>query len=30
MCGELVAEAMLGRDDPLLELFTPARLLVSR
>ena len=29
MCGELVAAAMLGQDDPLLELFTPARLLVS-
>jgi gamma-glutamylputrescine oxidase len=27
MCGELVAGAMLGRDDPLLELFSPARLL---
>jgi gamma-glutamylputrescine oxidase len=29
MCGELVASAMLGREDPLLELFSPARLLVS-
>jgi gamma-glutamylputrescine oxidase len=29
MCGELVASAMLGEDDPLLELFSPARLLVS-
>lgn len=27
MCGELVAGALLGRDDPLLELFSPARLL---
>jgi gamma-glutamylputrescine oxidase len=27
LCGELVAAAMLGRDDPLLELFSPARLL---
>ena len=27
MCGELVASAMLGGDDPLLELFSPARLL---
>jgi hypothetical protein len=27
MCGELVAAAILGRDDSLLELFTPARLL---
>jgi gamma-glutamylputrescine oxidase len=27
MCGELVAAAMLGREDPLLELFSPARLL---
>jgi glycine/D-amino acid oxidase-like deaminating enzyme len=27
MCGELVAGAILGRDDPLLELFSPARLL---
>ena len=26
LCGELVANAILGRDDPLLELFTPARL----
>jgi gamma-glutamylputrescine oxidase len=29
MCGELVAAAMLGQEEPLLELFTPARLLVS-
>jgi gamma-glutamylputrescine oxidase len=29
MCGELVASAILGADDPLLELFSPARLLVS-
>jgi gamma-glutamylputrescine oxidase len=29
MCGELVGNAVLGRDDPLLELFSPARLLVS-
>jgi glycine/D-amino acid oxidase-like deaminating enzyme len=29
MCGELVAGAVLGQEDPLLELFTPARLLVS-
>jgi gamma-glutamylputrescine oxidase len=29
MCGELVAAAMLGEDDALLELFSPARLLVS-
>jgi len=29
MCGELVASAMLGEDDALLELFAPARLLVS-
>jgi gamma-glutamylputrescine oxidase len=29
MCGELVAAAMLGSDDVLLELFSPARLLVS-
>jgi gamma-glutamylputrescine oxidase len=29
MCGELVAGAVLGQDDPLLELFAPARLLVS-
>ena len=28
MCGELVAAAMLGESDDLLELFTPARLLV--
>jgi glycine/D-amino acid oxidase-like deaminating enzyme len=27
MCGELVATAMLGEADPLLELFEPARLL---
>ena len=26
LCGELVAAAMLGHDDPLLELFAPARL----
>jgi gamma-glutamylputrescine oxidase len=26
LCGELVADALLGRDDPLLELFAPARL----
>jgi len=29
MCGELIAGAVLGREDPLLELFSPARLLVS-
>jgi gamma-glutamylputrescine oxidase len=30
LCGELVAAAILGRDDdPLLELFTPSRLLVG-
>jgi glycine/D-amino acid oxidase-like deaminating enzyme len=29
MCGELVASALLGEDDALLELFAPARLLVS-
>ncbi|MBA3736803.1 MAG: FAD-binding oxidoreductase [Actinobacteria bacterium] len=29
MCGELVASAVLGREDSMLELFTPARLLVS-
>jgi gamma-glutamylputrescine oxidase len=29
MCGELVASALLGEDDDLLELFSPARLLVS-
>ena len=29
MCGELVAAAMLGEEDALLELFSPARLLVS-
>ena len=28
LCGELVAEAILGDPDPLLELFDPARLLV--
>jgi hypothetical protein len=27
MCGELVATAITGGDDPLLELFSPARLL---
>jgi gamma-glutamylputrescine oxidase len=27
LCGRLVAEAILGSDDPLLELFDPARLL---
>jgi gamma-glutamylputrescine oxidase len=27
LCGELVASALLGHDDPLLELFLPARLL---
>jgi gamma-glutamylputrescine oxidase len=27
MCGELVAAAILGGDDPLLELFAPSRLL---
>jgi glycine/D-amino acid oxidase-like deaminating enzyme len=27
MCGELVAAAITGGDDPLLELFSPARLL---
>jgi len=27
MCGRLVADAILGRSDPLLELFEPARLL---
>jgi gamma-glutamylputrescine oxidase len=26
LCGELVASALLGRDDPLLQLFSPARL----
>ena len=26
LCGELVADALLGRDDPLLQLFSPARL----
>ena len=29
MCGELIASAVLGQEDPLLELFSPARLLVS-
>ena len=29
MCGELVASALLGEDDALLELVSPARLLVS-
>ena len=29
MCGELVASALLGEGDDLLELFSPARLLVS-
>jgi gamma-glutamylputrescine oxidase len=29
MCGRLVASAILGRDDPLLELLDPARLLVA-
>ena len=29
MCGELVASAILGRDEPMLELFDPARLLVA-
>ena len=29
MCGEVVAAALLGEDDSLLELFSPARLLVS-
>jgi glycine/D-amino acid oxidase-like deaminating enzyme len=28
MCGELLAGALLGQHDPLLELFAPARLLV--
>jgi glycine/D-amino acid oxidase-like deaminating enzyme len=28
MCGELVAAALLGKSDDLLELFSPARLLV--
>ena len=27
LCGELVASALLGAEDPLLELFSPARLL---
>jgi glycine/D-amino acid oxidase-like deaminating enzyme len=26
LCGELVADALLGRDDPLLQLFSPARI----
>ena len=26
LCGELVANAVLGRDDPLLQLFAPARI----
>ena len=26
LCGELVAAALLGRDDPLLQLFAPARI----
>ena len=29
MCGELVAEAVRGGQDPLLDLFSPARLLVA-
>jgi gamma-glutamylputrescine oxidase len=29
MCGELVASAILGREEPMLELFNPARLLVA-
>jgi gamma-glutamylputrescine oxidase len=29
MCGELIADAVLGGDDPLLELLSPGRLLVS-
>ncbi len=29
MCGELVASAILGREEPMLELFDPARLLVA-
>jgi gamma-glutamylputrescine oxidase len=29
MCGELVASAILGREQPMLELFNPARLLVA-
>ena len=29
MCGELVAAALQGNEDPLLELFAPARLLAS-
>jgi glycine/D-amino acid oxidase-like deaminating enzyme len=29
MCGELVAAAIVGGEDPLLELFSPTRLLVS-
>jgi glycine/D-amino acid oxidase-like deaminating enzyme len=27
LCGELVADAIAGNDDSLLELFSPARLL---
>jgi glycine/D-amino acid oxidase-like deaminating enzyme len=26
LCGELVADALLGQDDPLLQLFSPTRL----
>jgi glycine/D-amino acid oxidase-like deaminating enzyme len=26
LCGELIADALLGREDPLLPLFSPARL----
>jgi glycine/D-amino acid oxidase-like deaminating enzyme len=29
LCGRLVAAAILGRDDPLLDLFAPARLLAA-
>jgi glycine/D-amino acid oxidase-like deaminating enzyme len=29
MCGELVASALQGHEDPLLDLFAPPRLLVS-
>jgi gamma-glutamylputrescine oxidase len=29
MCGELIAATLMGKEDPLLELFAPARLLVS-
>lgn len=29
LCGRLVADAILGQDDPLLALFDPARLLVA-